>query len=95
MQSGIADRQGTQVVGVGDCSEQSFRANFEPWKLERKEHEAWLGSKYSKVTLAQHFTLRAEYRGFVYKDPDFGIGALNTDSWTHTAQPSAGIVYGL
>jgi len=43
--------------------------------------------------LTQHFTLRAEYRGFVYKNPDFKLGALNTDSWTHTAQPSAGIVY--
>ncbi len=43
--------------------------------------------------LTQHWTLRAEYRGYVYKSPDFGLGALNSDSWTHTAQPSAGIVY--
>ncbi len=43
--------------------------------------------------LTNHFTLRAEYRGFVYMTPDFKIGALNTDSWTHTAQPSAGLVY--
>jgi opacity protein-like surface antigen len=41
----------------------------------------------------RHFSLRAEYRGFVYKNPDFGLSALNTDSWTHTAQPSAGIVF--
>ena len=41
----------------------------------------------------RHLSLRAEYRGFVYKNPDFGLGALNTDSWTHTAQPSAGFVY--
>ena len=40
----------------------------------------------------RHLSLRAEYRGFVYKDPDFGLHALNTDSWAHTAQPSAGIV---
>ncbi len=44
-------------------------------------------------TLTRHFSLRAEYRGYVYKDADFGIRALNTDSWTHTAQPSAGIVF--
>ena|SRR5271166_2577994 len=44
-------------------------------------------------TLTRHFSLRAEYRGFVYKNPDFKLGALSTDSWTHTAQPSAGIVY--
>lgn len=43
--------------------------------------------------LTHHFTLRAEYRGFVYKDPDFKLGSLRTASWTHTAQPSAGIVY--
>src|SRR5258706_298253 len=43
--------------------------------------------------LTRHFSLRAEYRGFVYKNPDFGLAALNTDSWTHTAQPSAGIVF--
>jgi opacity protein-like surface antigen len=43
--------------------------------------------------LTRHFSLRAEYRGFVYKDPDFGLRALNTNSWTHTAQPSAGIVF--
>jgi opacity protein-like surface antigen len=41
-------------------------------------------------TLTKHFSLRAEYRGYVYKDADFGIRALNTDSWTHTVQPSAG-----
>jgi opacity protein-like surface antigen len=43
--------------------------------------------------LTRHFSLRAEYRGFVYKDPDFGLRALDTNSWTHTAQPSAGIVF--
>ena len=43
--------------------------------------------------LAPHFSLRAEYRGLVYKTPDFGLRALNTDSVTHTAQPSAGIVF--
>ena len=40
----------------------------------------------------RHMSLRAEYRGFVYKNPDFGLASLRTDSWTHTAQPSAGIV---
>lgn len=43
--------------------------------------------------LTRHISLRAEYRGFVYKDPDFGVQSLRTDSWTHTAQPSAGFVY--
>jgi len=43
--------------------------------------------------LTHHFSLRAEYRGLVYKTPDFGLRALNTDTVTHTAQPSAGIVF--
>jgi outer membrane immunogenic protein len=41
----------------------------------------------------RHLSLRAEYRGFVYKAPNFTLAGLNTDTWTHTAQPSAGIVY--
>jgi len=44
-------------------------------------------------TLTRHWSVRAEYRGYVYKDADFGIRTLNTDSWTQTAQPSAGIVF--
>lgn len=37
--------------------------------------------------------LRLQYRGLVYKAPDFGLSALSTDSWTHTAEPSAGLVF--
>lgn len=40
-----------------------------------------------------HVSLRAEYRGFVYQRPDFGLGLLNSDATAHTAQPSAGIVF--
>lgn len=43
--------------------------------------------------LTKHFSLRAEYRGYVYKNPDFNLASLHTGSWTHTAQPSAGFVY--
>jgi opacity protein-like surface antigen len=43
--------------------------------------------------LTRHFALRAEYRGFVYERPDFGLQALHSSSTTHTAQPSAGIVF--
>jgi opacity protein-like surface antigen len=54
---------------------------------------AFLYGAGADYALTRHFSLRAEYRGFVYKDPDFGLRSLKTDSWTHTAQPSAGIVY--
>jgi opacity protein-like surface antigen len=43
--------------------------------------------------LAKHIALRAEYRGFVYDRPDFGLAALNSSATTHTAQPSAGVVF--
>jgi outer membrane immunogenic protein len=54
---------------------------------------AFLYGAGADYALTRHFSLRAEYRGFVYKSPDFGLRALNTDNWTHTAQPSAGIVF--
>src|SRR6266849_3328792 len=43
--------------------------------------------------LSKHFTLRAEYRGFVYERPDYDLATLHSGATTHTAQPSAGIVF--
>jgi len=43
--------------------------------------------------LSRHFALRAEYRGFVYGRPDFDLTSLHSGATTHTAQPSAGIVF--
>jgi opacity protein-like surface antigen len=40
-----------------------------------------------------HFSFRLEYRGFVYKRPNFGLVILRTNSITNTAQPSAGLVF--
>jgi opacity protein-like surface antigen len=54
---------------------------------------AFLYGAGADYAFSRHWSLRAEYRGFVYKNPDFGLSALNTDSWAHTAQPSAGIVF--
>jgi len=42
---------------------------------------------------SRHFTLRAEYRGFAYERPDFQLNALHSGATTHTAQPSAGLVF--
>lgn len=39
------------------------------------------------------FGVRAEYRGLVYKAPDFQLDTLNLDKVTHLAQPSAGIYF--
>jgi len=43
--------------------------------------------------LSKHFTLRAEYRGFVYERPDFDLTTLHSGATAHTAQPSAGVVF--
>jgi len=43
--------------------------------------------------LSKHFMLRAEYRGYVYERPDFGLDALHSGATARTAQPSAGIVF--
>jgi opacity protein-like surface antigen len=43
--------------------------------------------------LSIHFALRAEYRGFVYGRPDFDLASLHSGATTHTAEPSAGIVF--
>ena len=43
--------------------------------------------------LYKELSLRAEYRGLVYSTPDFGFGALATDSFTHTAMPSMGVSF--
>ncbi len=43
--------------------------------------------------LTDNFAIRLEYRGLVYKRPDFGLQLLDSNATTHTAQPSAGIVF--
>ena len=41
----------------------------------------------------RHFLVRAQYRGFVYKTPDFEMTSLKVDKYTHSAVPSAGLVF--
>jgi outer membrane immunogenic protein len=43
--------------------------------------------------LTHNVGIRAEYRGYVYKTPDFDISSLNLDKVTHLAQPSAGLYF--
>ena len=45
------------------------------------------------LPLSKHFLVRAQYRGFVYKTPDFEITSLKVDKYTHSAVPSAGLVF--
>ncbi|HEY7404172.1 MAG TPA: porin family protein [Candidatus Angelobacter sp.] len=43
--------------------------------------------------LTHSVAFRAEYRGYLYKIPDFQITGLATDNFTHLAQPSVGLVW--
>jgi outer membrane immunogenic protein len=36
---------------------------------------------------------RLQYRGYLYKAPDFSVPGLTTGVWAHMAQPSAGLVF--
>jgi hypothetical protein len=45
------------------------------------------------VPIAKHFLVRAQYRGFIYKIPDFEMTSLKVDKYTHAAVPSAGLVF--
>jgi opacity protein-like surface antigen len=43
--------------------------------------------------ITNNFGIRTEYRGLVYKVPDFTIDSLNLDKVTHLAQPSVGFYF--
>ncbi len=45
------------------------------------------------IDISDRFAFRLEYRGLVYGRPDFGRDSLNSRRTTHSAQPSAGIVF--
>ncbi len=45
------------------------------------------------VPVVRRVMLRAQYRGFVYKVPDFDTSALKIDKFSHAAVPSAGLVF--
>jgi opacity protein-like surface antigen len=40
-----------------------------------------------------HVSVRLEYRGLVYRRPDFELNSLHSGATAHTAQPSAGFVF--
>jgi opacity protein-like surface antigen len=45
------------------------------------------------VDVARNFGIRTEYRGLVYKTPDFKLNTLTLDKVTHLAQPSIGFYF--
>lgn len=45
------------------------------------------------LSLTRHLSFRAQYRGLVFKAPDFGIHGFDADSVTHLAEPVGGFVW--
>lgn len=43
--------------------------------------------------LLKNVALRMQYRGLVYKTPDFGLSELDTGTTSHRAEPSVGLVF--
>lgn len=60
---------------------------------DRQTKPAFLYGGGADYDIQRHISLRVEYRGFVYKRPDFQMASLDSGATTHTAQPSAGIVF--
>jgi opacity protein-like surface antigen len=48
-----------------------------------------LGTNYR---LTDKLGLRLQFRGLIYKAPDFGVVTSSTGSWTHTVEPSVGFM---
>lgn len=60
---------------------------------ERQARAAFVYGGGAEVPIAHHVSLLLEYRGLIYKRPDFGVAGLDSDAITHTAQPSAGLAF--
>jgi opacity protein-like surface antigen len=60
---------------------------------ERQTRGTFVYGGGANFDITRNFGLRAEYRGLVYKVPDFNVNALNLDKFTHLAQPSFGFFY--
>ena len=58
--------------------------------VERQTKAAFVYGGGFNFDLTHNFGVRAEYRGLVYKVPDFSLNNLNLDKVTHLAQPSIG-----
>jgi outer membrane immunogenic protein len=37
--------------------------------------------------------LRLQYRGLIYKAPDFGVSDISTGGWSHSAEPAVGLTF--
>jgi len=61
--------------------------------IDRQTRGAFVYGGGFNFDVTRNFGIRSEYRGLVYKSPDFTQPALNLDKVTHLAQPSAGFYF--
>jgi len=61
--------------------------------IDRQTKAAFVYGGGVNFDITSNFGVRAEYRGLVYKVPDFQLDALNLDKVTHLAQPSVGFFF--
>ena len=61
--------------------------------IDRQTKAAFVYGGGVNFDVTRFFGVRAEYRGLVYKAPDFKLDTLNLDKITHLAQPSVGIYF--
>ena len=60
---------------------------------QRQTRMAFVYGGGADFNLTSNFGVRAEYRGLIYKTPDFSVESLNLDKFTHLAQPSVGFFF--
>jgi opacity protein-like surface antigen len=60
---------------------------------DRQTRGAFVYGGGANFDITNNFGVRAEYRGLIYKVPDFGLNQLNLDKFTHLAQPSVGFFF--
>jgi opacity protein-like surface antigen len=78
------------VLGGGGALVFDPTSKFVLSGAERQTRGAFVYGGGANFDVARNFGVRAEYRGLVYKVPDFNINSLNLDKFTHLAQPSVG-----
>src|SRR6266478_3816585 len=61
--------------------------------IDRQTKAAFVYGGGANFDITRNFGVRAEYRGLVYKAPDFKLESLNLDKVTHLAQPSVGFFF--
>jgi outer membrane immunogenic protein len=82
------------LAGAGalifDPTDESRTANT---AIDRQTKGTFVYGGGANFDIARNFGVRAEYRGLVYKAPDFKTDSLNLDKVTHLAQPSVGFYF--